>query len=402
LGIRETGDEYMRRVFVFAVPLLFLMMGCTGSQQTAAIKAPASPYAPEARYPLVPDTEVRNIILFIGDGMGINHLTYSRIMTAGVQGWYHIERMPVAAIVRTNCVDLPFTDSGAAATAMATGYKTKRHMIGTTADSMAVQGIVSAAKASGLATGLVSMQDGMTGATPAAFSTHVVNRHNYQEIALQQVEAGADVMLGPGKEWFQMQSQGGKRTDGRDLLLDAAQAGYMVIDGIQNVERAAGPRVLGFISETSRTSEVIIPAVRSAIRLLNGRGRGFFLMVETDDPDNAGHGNDSELAVLPIQRFDRAVAAALEFAVQDGHTLVIVTADHETGGLVLMPGDEKMSVVKPAWTLEEHTAQPVPLFAFGPFASRFSGMLDNTELAWRMGELLHLRAFPAKLPFRSR
>lgn len=392
----------MRKLISFAAPILFLLLGCAGGQHTTEVEGPASPYAPEARYPLVADTEVRNIILFIGDGMGINHLTYSRITTAGVKGWYHIERMPVAAFVRTNCVDLPFTDSGAAATAIASGYKTKRHMIGTTADSMAVLGIVSAAKASGLATGLVSMQDGMTGATPASFSTHVVNRHNYQEIALQQVDAGADVMLGPGKEWFQPQSQGGKRKDGQDLLVHAAQVGYSVVDGIQNVERATGPRVLGFISETSRSSEVIVPAVRSAIRLLNGRGRGFFLMVETDDPDNAGHGNDNELAVLPIQRFDRAVAAALEFAAQDGHTLVIVTADHETGGLSLLPGDAGMTFLKPAWASEEHTAQPVPLFAFGPHASRFSGMLDNTELAWRMGDLLHLSGFPAKLPFRSR
>jgi alkaline phosphatase len=354
-----------------------------------------SPYAPE-RYPLLPDRAVDNVILFIGDGMGINHFVLSRLHHQGRNGWYHMERMPIAGYLRTDSADLLFTDSAAAATAIATGFKTIRGMCAALPDSTRTRGILLSVKERGMKAGLVAMTDGVVGATAACFSTSVSHRDHFAEIARQQVESGVDIMIGPGREWFIPSSEpGSKRTDELNLLERARQKGYDVINDMAALERTHNDHILAFLSERSVHSENIVPITKKTLDLLDRGKHGFFLMVETDETDIAGHERDNTHLIDPVHAFDKAVGAAIAFALQDRHTLVIVLADHETGGLCLAPDDSLHAGLVPTWASSGHTAQPAPLFAFGPHAVRFSGMLDNTEPAYILAELLTLSSFPS-------
>jgi len=349
------------------------------------------------RYPLMPDAEVRNVVLFIGDGMGINHLLLSRLHTLGKSGWYNIERMPVTGFLRTDSEDL-FTDSSAAATALATGFKTKPGMIGVLPDGTRARGLFLAAKEKGMRTGIISMTDGATGATGAAFSVHVRDRNDFAEIARQQIAAEVDLLIGPGKKWFIPKSiAGGRRNDEINLLEQAKGKGYQIVEDVASLQRMQGDRVLGFLEEPSLHSELIVPITKKTLEVLGRGDKGFFLMIETDDTDIGGHKHDADWIVDPIKRFDKAVGVVLSFALQDKGTLVIVTADHETGGLSIVPADSGYSTMQVAWATTHHSAQPTPLFAFGPHAILFTGMKDNTELAHVIGSLLDLPSFPQKL-----
>ena len=379
-----------RRMLVFA--LIAALMAATG---IFAQSKPAS-NIPE-RYPLMPDREVRNVVLFIGDGMGINHLVLSRLHTLGKNGWYNIERMPVTGFLRTDSEDL-FTDSSAAATAMATGFKTKPGMIGILPDGTRVRGLFLAAKEKGMRTGIISMTDGATGATGAAFSVYVRDRNDFAEIARQQIAAEVDLLIGPGKKWFMPKSMAGsRRKDEINLLEQARGKGYQIVEDVASLEKMQGDRVLGFLAESSLNSELIVPITQKVLEVLGRGSKGFFLMIETDDTDIGGHEHDVNWIINPIKRFDKAVGVALDFALQDKSTLVIVTADHETGGLSIVPADSGYSSMRIAWATTHHSAQPTPLFAFGPHAILFTGMKDNTELAYLLGSLLDLPSFPQKL-----
>jgi alkaline phosphatase len=375
----------------FCITLVCLMLLFHGPLQAEKRK---SPFAPE-RYPLLPDDSVRNVILFIGDGMGINHLVLSRLHYLGKNGWYHIERMPVAGYLRTDCADLLFTDSAAAATAIATGFKTVRGMCGALPDSSRVRGILLAVKERGMKAGFIAMTDGPVGATAASFSTSVANRDNYAEIARQQIETGIDLMIGTGREWFIPRSEpGSKRPDDLNLLEQARRKGYDVVDDLMVSERSTCGRLLGFLPEGSVQRESVVAMTKKALALLDRGKHGFFLVVETDETDIAGHERDQTHLIDPLYGFDKAVGAAIAFALQDRHTLVIVLADHETGGLCLAPDDSLHAGLTPTWNFKGHTAQPAPVFAFGPQAIRFAGMLDNTELAFIFADLLALTSFP--------
>ncbi len=167
------------------------------------------------QYPMMPDAPVRNIILFIGDGMGLAHLSASRMNLAGANGWYTIECMPVTSLVRTNSIDDPLvTDLAAGATAYATGHKTRNRMIALAPDSTRLRTIVEAAREQGMATGLITMGDDLTGATPSAFATHVPDRGMSEEIAAQYAGSGVDLLIGSGEKYF-LSDSGRRRTEGQ-------------------------------------------------------------------------------------------------------------------------------------------------------------------------------------------
>jgi alkaline phosphatase len=376
------------RFFLFSVVLVFFPLVQSFLHAGSSVNRPV-------QYPLMPDAQVRNVILFIGDGMGLAQLAASRMGTKGADGWYTVECMPVTSLVRTNSADDIVTDSAAGATAYATAHKTKNKMLSLSPDSVKLRTIVEAARAQGLATGLITVGDDLTGATPAAFAAHVPARSMNEEIASQYVQSGVDMLIGDGEQYFLPDSGGGMRKDKRNLVEEMRQKGYDVVHSMSELDSAQSKRILGFLSLASNSDDKIVGVTNKALQTLSKNKKGFFVMIECPLPDHGGHAHDSSAIVDGIAQFDRAIKLALDFARKDKHTLVLVTADHETGGLSL-PGSGNRTAVRTAFSTGGHTAVPVPLYAFGPHALRFTGMKDNTEIPSICGELLHLHGFPTK------
>ncbi len=383
-AIKKNTTEYL---------FFFLLFTLVATMQAQVIELPDRP----AKYPLMPDTQIKNVIVFIGDGMGISHLTTSRVKNVGANGWYTIELMPVTGFIRTNSADHLVTDSGASATAYATGYKTRNHMISVSPDSLKLKTIMEAAKEKGMATGLVSLRSAVTDATPAAFLTHVTNRTQRESIAAQFLSKRVNVLFGGDKNRFLPESLGGTRKDGRNIIDEAEKAGYTVVnDDMDKLMKAKGDHIWGFFTADGPADDKIVGFTKKAISALSGNENGFIMMIESGVGDHGGHRNDPEIIIKGLRQFDYAVKEAIEFAEKDKHTLIIVTADHETGGLAVNSSKDNWDL-KPAWTTKGHTGQPTPLFAFGPHALEFTGMHDNTELPRIIAKLLNLKSFPQKL-----
>ena len=271
-------------------------------------------------------------------------------------------------------------------------------MIGMTPDTLAAVTILEKAREIGKSTGLVSTSS-ITHATPASFAAHVDYRRKETAIAEQLVASGTDVMLGAGTYFFlPKDSTGSKREDNRNLLVEAQKAGYEVIRTREALAATKAQKVLGLFAPDFLKNEQPEPSLAElttrAIELLNRDNDGFFLMVEGSQIDWAAHDNKLDYMIEEMISFDDAVQKALEFAARDQHTLVIVTADHETGGLTIEGGDLKGGKVEVDWTTTHHTGVPVGIFAFGPYASRFTGVRDNTDVPKILAELWGIDNFP--------
>jgi alkaline phosphatase len=359
-------------------------------------------------YPLTTSRRVRNVILCIGDGMGLGQVSLARLRAVGPEGKLHMERLPVSGLVRTHSANRLITDSAASGTAISSSIKTKNGMIGMAPDGTTYRTILEAAQAQGMATGLV-VTCAITHATPATFAAHVKSRKMETRIAEQLIANRVNVLLGGGREFFLPRSDpNSSRKDGRDLIAEARDAGYAYIETAAELRAVRAPYLLGLFQVEALTTiapepplslltKKAIGALRNAEPSSTGRRNGFFLMVEGSQIDWACHNNDADSCVRQTLLFDQAVKAAVDFALRDGRTLVLVTADHETGGLTIptSKGDERD--VEPAWSTGGHTGSPVPIYALGPNAERFAGVYDNTEIARRLAELLGIRPWPQRV-----
>lgn len=333
----------------------------------------------------------RNIILLVGDGMGLTQVTAGMYAT---EEPLQLERFPVTGMVKTHSAKNLITDSAASATAMACGCKTYNGAIGMTADKKPrpCLTILEQAEAFGMATGLVATSS-ITHATPAAFIAHVPERQYMEDIATFFLKTDIDLFIGGGMRYFNHRS-----TDDRNLVLELRDKGYVVGDFTQNPLEQYQPdpkSPFAWFSSNEEPKSVqegrdYLPvAARMAPEFLKRRStKGFFLMIEGSQIDWACHKKDSKTAVQEMLDFDQTIGEVLRFAEQDGNTLVIVTADHETGGMALLRGENRSSL-KTVFTTDYHTATLVPLFAYGPGAETFSGLYDNTDIYFKMRALLH-------------
>jgi len=319
------------------------------------------------------NTVPKNIILFIGDGMGLSQVTAGKIGT----GTLEMERCPVTGFVTTWADGSLVTDSAAAATAMATGVKTRNGMLGVSPDGKPLKNVLEYAQEKGKSTG-VAVTCSLTHATPAGFIVHVLNRKLDTEIAGQIAASDVDVLLGGGLDYF-------------SSFLPELEKNMTV------VTNADGFRALGTPAKAASILYPIHPPcaaerevslkelTEKAIEILAQDPDGFFLMVEGSQIDWACHNNDSTNVVSEVIDFDNAVGAGLDFAAKDEQTLVIVTADHETGGFAVLDGSAENRTVDPVgFVCGEHTAAMVPLFAFGLGSAGFSGIHDNTDIGKMM------------------
>jgi alkaline phosphatase len=217
----------------------------------------------------------------------------------------------------------------------------------------------------------------LTHATPASFYAHAGSRNSTQEIAGWFPQSGIDVAIGGGIADFE------KRKDGRNLSAELKSKGYQVVYSLEEAATGKPGNLLALLAEdhpkkVSEGRDYLPKAVSLALSRLSKNPKGFFLMVEGSQIDWGGHNNDQDYMVSETVDFDKAVGEALEFARKDGNTLVIVTADHETGGTAIREGSFEKKTVKVDFTKVKHTGAPVPIFAFGPGAEQFTGWLENT------------------------
>lgn len=316
--------------------------------------------------------KVKNVILMIGDGMGLTQIYAA--LTAN-KDWLHLEKIKHIGFSKTNSSNRYITDSAAGATAYATGQKTKNGAVGVDSMDRPVPTILEIAHLNGLSTGLVATTD-ITDATPAAFVAHVPTRKMQQEIAADYLKSGVDVFIGAGKNKFD------KREDGRNLVDELKQKGYQVSYDINEITNIKNGKIAGLLSERRATErgDQLTKSAFSAIQILNQNPKGFFLMIEGSKIDDGGHGNNLESVIEEMLDFDRTIGKILEFAEQDGETLVVITADHETGGLTLTGGDLKAGTVEGVFSTKGHTSVMVPVFAFGPGAEEFMGIYHNNAI----------------------
>jgi alkaline phosphatase len=320
--------------------------------------------------------EIRNIIFMIGDGMGIPDV-YAAMTVSDKP--LNIERCNIIGLQKTFSSDNYITDSAAAGTALATGNKTKNGTIGMDSQGNRVKSILEIAEEHGRSTGLVSTSS-VTHATPASFIAHQSSRGSYEDIAKDFLRTGIDVFIGGGFDHF------ARRGDKLNLIDSLKFRGYEVDTSMSMVLRSTSGKLAGLTAPVHNPYRLkgrgdMLPATSAkAIEILNKNKKGFFLMIEGSQIDWAGHANAADTLVDETLDFDKAIGVALDFAEIDGHTLVVITADHETGGVTIIDGDRATHKVKLSFSTKDHTAVMVPVYAFGPGADKFTGIYDNTEI----------------------
>ena len=323
--------------------------------------------------------EIRNVILLIGDGMGVTQISAGMYMNGNT---LNLERCKVVGLHKPSASNSLVTDSAAGATAFACGKKTYNGAIAVGPDMMPIKTILEYAEEKGLATGLVATST-ITHATPASFIAHVEQRSMMEEIAADFMKTEVDIFIGGGKKFFD------NRSDNRNLSDELRAKGYFISDFVtEDLETISFPidKNIGYFTANNNPlpayqgRDYIKVATEKAINYLDQKSKdGFFLMVEGSQIDWGGHANNSDYIITEMIDFDKAVKAALDFAEKDGHTLVVITADHETGGYAINTGSKMDSLVT-AFTTDYHTADLIPVFAFGPNASEFGGIYENTAI----------------------
>ncbi len=322
------------------------------------------------------NAKIKNVIFMIGDGMGLPH-TYAAMSIS--ENPLNIERCDITGLQKTFSANNYITDSGAAGTTLASGKKTNNGAIGVDDQGNKVKTLLEIAEDNGLATGLVSSSS-LTHATPASFIAHQSSRGSYEEIASDFLKTDIDVFIGGGYDHFAV------RADGVDLTDTLAARGYEIITSMEMIMKSEALKLAGLIHplqppyRLKGRGDMLPAATGKAIEILGKNPKGFFLMVEGSQIDWAAHAHAADTLIDETLDFDRAVGVALDFAMQDGHTLVVITADHETGGVTITGGDRKLKTVKLSFSTTGHTAVMVPVYAYGPGSVKFTGIYDNTEL----------------------
>lgn len=325
----------------------------------------------------------KNIILMIGDGMGVTQVFAG--ITAN-HGSLFLNNFKHIGFSKTQSADDFITDSAAGGTAISCGVKTYNGAIGVNTDTVAVKTILEEAEAKGLATGLVSTS-AITHATPASFIAHQPDRGMYEAIAADFLNTDIDVFIGGGVAHFS------QRQDKRNLLKELQEKGYQVELEMSKIEKVKTGKLAGLTAgihngRVAERGDMLPVATTTALNILDNNDKGFFMMVEGSQIDWGGHANSTNYIVEDMLDFDKTIGKVLEFAAKDGETLIVVTADHETGGMGVIGGDMKTGMVKGEYTTKGHSAVMVPVFAYGPGAEEFTGIMENTELHDKMKALL--------------
>jgi len=325
-----------------------------------------------------------NVILMIGDGMGLAHIATAMYANGGC---LTLTNLKTCGWVRTSSADKFTTDSAASGTAYATGEKTHNSAIGVDANDGPIENLPEKLDKAGIVSGIVTTDD-LDGATPSAFFAHQSDRHLSAEIWADLPASKLTFFAAGSAEAFEEQEY---------ETCDAVRKKFSIVNELSEPGKVKARR-LGYLPPKAKTASVnknrgdFLPATTEfAMRYLDSRsakGKGFFLMVEGARIDKSAHDNDYPAVVREVLDFDKAVEAAIRFAEQDGRTLVIISADHETGALSLRDGNPAEGRMKGVFVSRGHTAIPVPLFAYGPSSHEFMGVQENSDVSNKIARLL--------------
>jgi len=328
-----------------------------------------------------------NVILMIGDGMGISQLSAP---------YFYMDEEPVFSrfkhigLQKTSSGSHPVTQSSAAATAISTGKKTYNLAVGVDMDTIASENIVEILSSHGYMTGIIATSS-VTDATPAGFYAHVSDRYLQREIAMDLVHSEIDFFAGGGIKYF-IDSTGTDHFKDNGIEINYSR--------LKKIKKPAPGSRFGFLLAYDRMPAMLEgrkhflkEASSTAMDFLSSGSNGFFLMIEGSQIDWAGHGNNAQYMITEMNDFEEVVRNVLDYAEQDGQTLVIVTADHETGGFTLGAAGENgyepdYSTIAPTFASTNHSAALVPVFAYGPGAENFTGVYENTEIFHKLVSLI--------------
>ena len=356
--------------------------------------------------------KAKNIILLISDGMSLTQVSSYRLLKGGPNERIAVDTFPVSGIVLTHSKDAIVTDSASSATAFSTGKKTNNGALGLDQDNKILENFTEKIDKYGYVSSLISTSE-ITHATPAAYASHVDLRWKTDEISLQMMDSDVMTILGGGRHFFIPEEMGGKRSDEVNLL-EEIESSHTILtkkSDMDSFDHSNKGKVVGlFADEALRdaetpdnhsleptSSEMLEFALKRSEKFTSKGCKGFFVMVEGSQVDWAGHANNLDYLKREMQDFDEAVKTALDFAKSNQETLVIATADHETGGLLIEPAtptNYTSPEVKFSFNTGigygSHTGVPVPVYAYGPGSENFTGTLDNTDIYYAMVEALDL------------
>lgn len=325
----------------------------------------------------------KNIIFLVGDGMGLSQVSSSIFYNTNKPNF---ERFSTIGLSKTSSSSDLITDSAAGATAFSIGLKTYNGAIGVNKDTIAVETISEKLSKRGFGIGLISTSS-IVHATPASFFAHSKSRRLYDDIAAFLPTSNVDFFAGGGLKFFN------KRKDGKNLIEALRKNGYDI--NTTELTETVSDKKQGFLLAEDGMPKMIEgrgdfleKATKLALQKLSKNDTGFFLMVEGSQIDWGGHNNEADYLISELIDFDATLGVALDFAKQNGETLVIVTADHETGGFTLSSDSGDYNKIKPTFSTSGHSGTMVPVFAEGPGATLFNGIYENTEIYYKMLSLL--------------
>lgn len=316
-----------------------------------------------------------NIIFFIGDGMGLTQISTGMYANGNST---ELENFEYVGLSKTHATKNLVTDSAASGTAMASGVKTYNGVIGISAKNEKKRSILDYCSDKGYQTGLLSTSS-IVHATPASFYAHVESRKEYQKIAYQLMESNVNYFIGGGEKHF-------TKRDDRKNLLKSSDKRYEIVNSLEEFIKSDTDKIGYFTYDDEPPKKSVgrkpgLPdMLQATLDKFSKSMQPFFVMTEGSQIDWGGHANEVSYVVSEFLEFNEALKVALRFAEKNGNTLVVVTADHETGGLALTKGNVEKSQVGGRFSTKGHSATMVPVFSYGPSAKDFSGIYDNTAL----------------------
>ena len=356
----------------------------------AQFNSPAQTYVFDKPYKVEKITppkgkKVKNVILMIGDGMSLAHMYTAWTANRG-QLW--LENAQYTGLSKTWCTNRLVCDSGSGGTALATGQKTCYHAVGTDPQGNPLTTLCDLAKAKGKSAG-IAVTCRLWDATPCDFSCHNLDRDKEQELIGDYPTSGLDYAFGGGAKYFT------NRVDGRDIFKELEANGYHVSRTWDDLAAWKSGKVFAVPYDVDtplpdERGDLLARASLKGIELLNQNRNGFFMMVEGSQLDDYGHFNQLDLLMKETLDFDQTIGKMMKWAAQDGETLVVVTADHETGGLTLVDGNKDEGKVTCCFSTKSHSGVMVPVYAFGPGSEQFSGIMENTDIFKKIKALMKL------------
>lgn len=304
------------------------------------------------------------VILMVGDGTGLAQIS------AGIlsqKAPLNLTRIKSLGLIKTASADDFTTDSAAGGTALATGKKTNNRYIGLDANGKELQTIFDAAENANFSTGIVTT-DGIAGATPSSFYAHVADRDSSKKIGEYLTKSQLDIFVAGGGKAFKNTTW-----DNRKIVKSLSEIGTVSEEKVGYFGADGG---MPYITEGR--GEYLPGATMEVLNFLEKKNKPFALLIENGHIDGSGHANKANALAAEVRDFDKAIGLVMQYVDTHPESLLIITADHETGGVTLPHGTETAMEVQ--FHSDDHTGILVPLFAYGKGAEKFQGIYENTEV----------------------